>query len=264
MTATAARRLWCWSLAALVVTGGCTEINVGAEHVASLSFDTFPYPAVVAGDTLRDSLGVAAPLQALAYNNAGNVIADAPIQYIGLDTGVTITDRAYVIATRRSGSVPLVANAGVIQTQPRMLQVARRPDSVAVSGPAVDTVNYVLPDNAGTNVSPGLAVKVITGDSADGTHVSQGWLVAYRAYFRGVAVAPGDTSAIILLGDGTQRSVVDTTGSDGVASRRVRIRPIGITVSPVDSVIVRATVRYKGADVRGSPLRFVILLQPRQ
>ena len=102
-----------------------------------------------------------------------------------------------------------------------------------------------------------------TGDSADGTTVTQGWRVTYEAFFRGTAVAPGDTSAVFLV-DGTKRTTVDTTGSDGVASRSLRVRPIGITVSAVDSVIVLASVKYKGADVRGSPLRFVILLQPKQ
>lgn len=264
MTTAAARQLRRWSLAAAVLTGSCTEINGSADHVASLSFDVFPAPAVVAGDTLRDSLGLAMPLQAIAYNTAGDVVKGAPIQYIALDTGVTITNNAYLVAERRSGSVRLVANAGVIQSQARTLLVARRPDSAAVSGAANDTVNYVLPDNVGNNISPALAVKVVTGDSADGTMVSQGWRVSYQAFFRGAAVAPGDTSVVFLLGDGVQRSVVDTTGADGIASRRIRVRPIGITESAVDSVIVLATVKYKGAEIRGSPLRFVILLRPKQ
>jgi len=263
MTPAAARRLRCWSLAAALATGSCTEINASADHVASLAFDSFPSPAVVAGDTLRDSLGLAAPLHALAFNNLGDEVAGAAIQYIALDTGVTITDGAYAIATRRSGSVLLVANAGIIQSQPLKLIVTRRPDSAAVTTVAADTVNYVLPDNASANVSTSLGVKLFTGDSADGTHVTQGWRVSYQAFFRGAAIAPGDTSAVFLIDDGTKRTVVDTTGTDGAASRRIRVRPIGITESAVDSVIVIATVKYQGADIRGSPLRFVILLQPK-
>ena len=58
------------------------------------------------------------------------------------------------------------------------------------------------------------------------------------------------------------RLVFDTTAADGIASRRVRVRPIGIT-SQLDSVIVIATVRYRGATVRGSPVRFVILVKPK-
>jgi hypothetical protein len=263
MTAAAARRLWRGSLAAALVTCGCTEINTGADHVASLSFDRFPSPAVVAGDTLRDSLGLAAPLQALAYNTAGDVVAGAPIQYVALDTGLTITDGAYVIATRRGGSVALVANAGVIQSQARPLLVTRRPDAVVATSALADTVNYVLPDNPAVNASPGLTVQVITGDSADGTRVTQGWRVAYQAVFRGAAIAPGDTSVAFLV-DGTNRTVLDTTDATGTASRRLRVRPIGITVSAVDSVIVTAAVTYRGVPVRGSPVRFVILLQPKQ
>ena len=261
MTRAAPRRLRRWSFAVVLVTGSCTEINASADHVASLAFDAFPSPSVVTGDTLRDSLGMAAPLQALAFNNHGDVVSAAAIQYIPLDTGVAITDAAYLIATRRSGSVPIVANAGTIQSRAITLTVTRQPDSVAVSGAARDTVNYVLPDNPATNRSSPLSVKVITGDSADGTHVTQGWRVSYEAFFQGAAVAPGDTSAVFLV-NGAKRATVDTTDVSGVASLAVRVRPIGITVSAVDSVIVLATVKYKGVDVRGSPLHFVILLQP--
>lgn len=259
----AARRRWRWLVVASLVAGSCTEINTGADHVASLVFDTFPSPAVVTGDTLRDSLGLATPLQALAYNNRGDVVGATPIQYIALDTGVVITSEGYLIATRRSGAVPLVADAGTIQSRPLTIVVTRRPDSAAVSGPDRDTVNYVLPDNATTNASPALTVKVMTGDSADGTHVTTGWRVSYQAFFRGGAVAPGDTSAVYLV-DGARRTTMDTTDASGLASRSVRVRPIGITVSAVDSVIVVARVTYRGADVRGSPLRFVIFLQPGQ
>lgn len=252
------------ALAAAAAVGSlsCTEINAAADHVAALEFDTLPFPAVVAGDSLRDSLGRAAPLRAVAFNSGGAVIADAAIQYIALDSGVSIGGIGYLVSQRQTGSIRLVASTAAIQSSIKTLLVARPPAIVIVPGKLRDTLTYVVPDNSATNVSTALGVKIITADTADGVGVTQGWLVSYQAFFGGKAVAPGDTSAVFLLGDGTQRTSLDTTASDGSASRRVRVRPIGIT-SLIDSVIVIATVRYRGAAVRGSPVRFVILVKPK-
>src|SRR5581483_3755174 len=179
-------------------------------HVAALQFDALPSPAVVAGDTLRDSLGLAAPLGAIAFNGSGAPIPDAAIQYIALDTGVTIGPGALLVAQLRSGSVRLLASAGGIETRPITLLIARRPDSVAFAGPARDTVDYVLPDNPAINSSAELAARVVTFDTAGGVTRTQGWRVSYQAIFRGATVAPDDTSAVFLLGTGTKRSQVDT------------------------------------------------------
>jgi hypothetical protein len=245
-----------------VATAACTDISGSADHIAALQFDALPSPAVVSGDTLRDSLGFAVPLGALAYNTHGSVIDGAAIQYVTLDTGVTIASGGLLVAHARSGSVRILANAGSLQSSPLTLLVTRRPDSVAVVGASRDTVDYVLPDNASANRSADLGVKVFTSDTAGGVTVTEGWRVSYSATFRGQPVAPGDTS-VVFLADGNRRTTVDTTSSAGTAGRQVRVRPIGITASAVDSVIVTARVRYRGADVRGSPLHFVILLRPK-
>ncbi len=254
-------------LSAALIAAACTQVSGDAGHVASLQFDRLPYPSIVAGDSLRDSLGVPAPLRAIAMNGSGSEIGDAEIQYIALDTGVTIGTGGFITAQRRSGTVRLIASAGNIQTitsPGTTLTVTRRPDSVFVSGAARDTVDYDPVGSIIVNTSADLGTKVITRDTTGGETVSQAWLVSYQAFFRGAAIAPGDTSVVFLLGDGNQRSGLDTTASNGIASRRIRVRPIGITQSATDSVVVIATVRHRGAAVRGSPLRFVILLRPKQ
>ncbi len=262
--ARAARALAAWALTVTAGIAGCTEINTSPAHVASLQFDALPSPAVVAGDTLRDSLGLAASLGALAFDGTGTPIAGAPIQYIALDTGVTIGAGGILTAQIRSGSVRLMASAGGVQTRPITLLIVRRPDTVAFAAASRDTVDYVLPDNPAVNSSIELAARVVTYDTAGGITATQGWRVSFQAIFRGAAVAPGDTSVVFLTSNGTQPSQLDTTGADGTASRRLRVRPIGITAAALDSVTVLATVRYRGAQVRGSPLRFVILLRPKQ
>ncbi|MDA1082497.1 MAG: hypothetical protein O2973_12670 [Gemmatimonadetes bacterium] len=247
---------------AVIVFASCTDVSAPADHVASLSFDRFPYPSVVAGDTLRDSLGVVAPLHAIAFNTAGDSLPDAAIQYIALDTGVTIGPGGTLFANRTSGTVRIMASTNSLQVKPITLNVARRPDLATFSGESRDTVDYVVPDLASANVSTALGVRVLTNDTTGGITATQGWIVSYQVFFRGNAVAPGDTSVVYLV-DGGKRSTIDTTTTEGSASRSLRVRPIGITESATDSVIVIATVRYRGAHVAGSPLRFVVVLRPK-
>jgi hypothetical protein len=248
----------------LVAFAGCTEINSSADHIASVEFTNLPYPSVVAGDTLRDSLGVIAPLHAIAFNSGGGVVANADVEYIALDTGLTITSAGYVVARRRSGSVPLFASTSALQTRPVNLLIARSPDSAAISGQARDTIDYDrLDPSSAAHSTTDLGVRVITRDTAGGITSTQGWVVSYQLRFRNAVIALGDTSVVFLTDEGTRRSIIDTTGSTGVASRRVRLNLVGYTPPDVDSAIVTATVRHKGAQVRGSPLRFVILLRPK-
>lgn len=255
-------RLASLAVVAAIVVASCTDVSAPADHVSALTFGRLPAPAVVAGDTLRDSLGVVAPLRAFAFNSAGDPIPDAVIQFIALDTGVTIGPLGTLFANRTSGTVRIIAGSGDLQILGTPLQVTRRPDSVAVSGVAVDTIAYVVPDIASANASKPLGVKVTTRDTTGGILVSQSWIVSYQAFFRGNAIAPGDTSVVFLV-DGNKQSAADTTDSGGLASRSIRVRPIGITQSATDSVIVIATVNYRGSPVRGSPLRFVVQLRPK-
>jgi hypothetical protein len=255
------------ALAAWVViaAGSCTEINGAADHVAAIEFTKLPYPAVVSGDTLRDSLGVVAPLRALVFNTAGGEIEGAGISYLALDTGITISAGGIVTATRRSGLVGIMASTSALQTKRADLIIARRPDSAAIAGASRDTIFYDLlaPDGAAHTSDP-MTVRVVTGDSAGGVTFTQGWIVSYQVAFRNAIIAPGDTSTVFLRGDGTQRSQIDTTSVAGTAERRLRLFLAGSGLTTeIDSAIVTATVRHKGQHVRGSPLRFVILLRKK-
>jgi hypothetical protein len=254
-----------WIVAAgAVAMASCTRINDSADHVASLEFSSFPSPAVVAGDTLRDSLGFAAPLRAIAFNSGGRVVANPEVSYLALDTGLTITPAGLVIARRRSGQVNILASTSGIQTRAVPLLIARSPDSVAFGGPTRDTIAYDrLNPSSATHTSDDLAVRVITKDTAGGITSTQGWVVSYQLTFRNSVVAAGDTTVVSLRDEALRRSHVDTTASSGTAARRVRLNLVGFTPPDVDSVLVTATVRHKGTQVRGSPLRFVILLRPR-
>jgi hypothetical protein len=68
----AARRLG--ALAAAAAGGACVEITTAEQGVLSIRFDPLP-PSIVAGDTLRDSLGRVQRLRAVAFDAAGDSVA---------------------------------------------------------------------------------------------------------------------------------------------------------------------------------------------
>lgn len=257
----AARLLVPLAVAIAALTGSCTDVAVSPNAVTALEFDSLPYPAVVTGDTLRDSLGNAAPLRAIAFNGSGNVLPNAPVSFIALDSGLTIDPTGIVTAQVRSGAVRVIASSPGVQTGPQSVLIARRPDTVVATSPTADTVFYVPIDNP-SNLSAALTLQVATYDSIGGIPGTQGWLVSYQVIFHGQPLAIMDTSVASLWNAGQQPSLLDTTASDGTVSRSLRVHPLGLQTT-IDSVLVVASVRYRGAPVRGSPVTYVIQLQPK-
>jgi hypothetical protein len=244
---------------ATLVGVACTEISTDPTLVVALSFDALPFPTVVAFDTLRDEDGVAQRLRGVALNSAGDPIPDAPVRFLATQPGVTISADGFVIAdSARSTTIPIVAQVGGLQSRALQLPITRRPDSVAAEG-TIDTLRYVVPDNGG-NLSGALRVKVFSNAVAPPAAV-RGWIVRFRVEYGGVDL-PADHPSIWLQDDSGRRSGVDTTGVDGIASRQLRVQPLGLAAAQ-DSVVVYATVRALGAPLVGAPVRFVVPIIPR-
>jgi hypothetical protein len=249
-------------VALAAAAGSCTDVCLCPTRAVAIEFDSLPFPAVVTGDSLRDSLGRVAPLKALALNASGELIQAAGVQYIALDTGITIDPTGVVTAQARDGTIRIVASVNGLQSPTRSLEVTRRPDTVVATSTRDTTLLFTIPDSALRNVTGMLGVKLVTADSAGGVAATKGWLVSYQVYFQGTPLSPRDTARASLWDDGTRITNVDTTAADGTAGRRLRVRSLLLPTKP-DSFVVLATVRYRGGFVRGSPIRFVIRTQPR-
>ena len=243
------------------VAGSCTEIGTSPTTITSLEFDSLPFPAVVTGDTLRDSLGRAAPLHAIAFNAAGRIVPNPSITYLALDSGLTIGPTGIVTAQLRNGAVRVIASAPGLQSVPETLVVARRPDSV-IATQRVDTLLYSTPDSVGVNVVPALPLQVATRDTVGGITGTQGWLVSYQVFFHGKALAITDTTIATLWNTAGLPALLGTTQSGGTVSPRLRVRS---TLLPTltESLTVVASVRYRGAPVPGSPVTYLIQLRPK-
>jgi hypothetical protein len=260
------RARWCASVLLPAVLA-CTEINTDPQAVVSVSIDVAT-PSVVAGDTLRDTLGVVQPLLGMAYNYRGVVISGYPIKYrvigpgLRVDslTGIVVADTPSAIAVR------VLADAGGLQTQPLGLFVVPQPYQIVGVTPAglivgetvADTVGYSVRDTTHV-ISPALNVRVLPQDTLTTTVPINGYLVSYAIQFQHAA----DTLWAQLVSPSGQRTLVDTTGGSGVAGAAVLLRPLYFpTRVDSDSVVVLATVRYRGMPVMGSPVRFVVQIKP--
>jgi hypothetical protein len=230
----------------------CVDIPTGSGSVLSFQFDPLPSPSVVLGDSLRDTLGVARPIPYKAFNYSGDEITDATVRFSPLGRGIRVDSiKGFVIGDSVQSAAKIVARLKEF-TNTVSIAVTLRPDT-AIGSNSRDSLSYTLTDTL--NVSPGVGVKLIHGKVAGDSAVAS-YLVSFRI------VSQSNAALARLVGENNQPSSVDTTDAAGVASRKIRIDVTKIT-NPVDSVIVEAVAKYRGAPVRGTPARLVVRLKPK-
>ena len=157
----------------------------------------------------------------------------------------------------------LAARIGASLQILKIIVVTTRPDSAdRVGQPAPTLFTTTLADTgrigANANRSPALSMTVRHVDAPGVTSAVNGWPVRFELL--SPANTANDTTKSVYLVDNTGRaSVLDTTDGTGTAGRSVRIRAAQFPSSAaVDSVIVRATVTYKGVSLKGAPVRIAL------
>lgn len=230
----------------------CNKINTDPSVVSSVELSPLGSPSIVIGDSLRDTSGILAAVKARAYNIQGDLLTDAPIIYRVLDTGGVILDSIIGIATgvSLSGPIRVIADVRGLQTQIRTLYVVPEPENLAALN-GIDSVKYRFTDRE--VFTPPLNVQLWSGTGADS--------VAIQAYTVSYTVISATDSLVQIVGDNGSKSLIDTTGSDGRAGRRLKVRLLHLS-TPTDSVVVEASVKHRGVQISGSPVRFVIHIQP--
>ncbi len=244
-------------VAAAVGVAACATIDTDPTHVASIAIDTLPNQAIVAGDSLRDSLGVARPMHATAYNIEGAALPATRIRFGTPDSGARVDSlTGYVVGdTARTNPVRLVASTGTLQASPDTVYIVPSPDTVVAIN-AADSLLYSLVDTT-ANVSVPLQLQLFHRVPVSTPLPVRSWFVSYQITY------PSDTTLAQLVDrNGILRSSVDTTAVDGTSSRRVKLRPLSLK-NVNDSVVVIATVRYRGGLVAGAPIRFVLQVKPQ-
>jgi len=240
------------SVLAACFGAACVKITDNSTSVLSIQFNSLPSPSVVLGDSLRDSTGAVVAPTVHAFNYQGEEIASPAVRFYAPDPGVSVDSITGVITADSLRSTParIVATVGDLQAV-RTIDVTLSPDLiVAVDGRR--TLQYSRIDTTG-NVSDQLTVKVTHGTAPADS--------AVRSYIVSFAVVSGSDPRLAELVSGRTVSPIDTTDANGVAGRAVRIHPLYL-LADVDSVIVNATVKYRGTPVAGSPVRLVVVLEP--
>ena len=255
-------------------TTSCTDVGTSPSVPVALAFDTLPAPSVIYGDTLRDINGVAVPLRGTghAYNADGKEITDAPIYYFEPGPkeswAATIDTVTWYLVAKSDTSlrqIVLRATVGMIPSQTSLtLQIVHSPDTVD-RGPGVDraredTLNYAGTDSVAL-LTASLALRVLDRPNPakpdSGLRGVRAWPVRYSV------VSPAGFDSL-LVNDANKPSTLDTTGADGVASRKIRLstkKGGNLATGVPDTVIVEATARNPQGVLPGAPVRFVIILR---
>ena len=247
--------------AAAIILAGCLELGGKIPGVASISDLTLPYPSVVIGDVLRDSLGAPSPVSITAFGAAGDTIRNEPVTFIALDTTLKVDADGTVHGLfRDSIGGRIVAGAGGLQTPFKRIIVTIAPTTTTKSAdPTSITFDPITPDTSiKSNWSQPLTLT-LTGAASQ---PAQGYVVVYSLVETPDPEVPGTPTAYIANDNGATM-LRDSTDTRGVASRIVVLRQSAIASSirsgvRPDTIIVRATVKYLGADVPGSPVQFVV------
>jgi hypothetical protein len=235
--------------ASLAVVGwwmvSCREIPAPEGGVSAVGPLILPAPGLVAGDTMRDSLGVATPLAVIAYGVDGEPLASPPAaSFIVLDTTAHLADA--LLIGDRLGTARLVGSVGGVQTRQAQVKVTLRPDTLTASDSLLHRVAYSLVAGDTIAVSGPLNVDV---DNLDATATGVEAIIVRYVVDR--APAGTGTGPTLLLMNGPVVSTRDTTDAAGRASRVARLRLQALSTFVSDTVLVTATASHRG-DVLGA------------
>jgi hypothetical protein len=243
---------------ALAVAGvlACGDVTGGSTSVLSIQFDSLSAPSVVVGDTLRDTTGAVILPVVHAFNFKGSEIVPAPVWFQSPDSGVSVDSVTGIVVgdSLRSTPARIVATVGSLQAI-QTVDVTLRPDLLAGVS-TLDTLSYSLVDTT-LNVSHQLTLKLTHGVAPDDSAV-ESYIVSFAI------VQQSDPRLGQLVNDAGKPAVIDTTDASGIAGRAIRLHPLFLASgTAVDSIIVNATAKYRGAPVSGSPVRLVLVVKPR-
>ena len=261
---TVAGRWWC----VIVAVCGCTEVGTDPSVPVAIEIDPPTLPALAAGDTLRDTLGVVQPIVARALNSRNEVIADAPITFLALrnDSSIVAVDSATgTIAGLRVGEAEIVARVAGLQSVRLRIRVTEEPDTVYASSPLTDTVRYGIADDTARTLIVAVARDTtITG--RDTVALVPFWRVRYTIVDPPELATNTDTNRVyIALPDASNRlSRVDTTDATEGARRRIRFPLAVVSETTTRTFVTEVVVLHSnGTPVAGSPLRFTTVIHPR-
>lgn len=231
----------------------CRDVPAPESGVLSVSPLLLPSPAVVVGDTMRDSLGAAAPLRLIAYGVDGEPVDPQPAPtFVVMDTGAHLAG-TFLIGDV-TGTVRVIGSVSGLQTLSQVVLVTLRPDTLVPSDSTHQVRRFRFPED--TAATADLNVRVLNTDATP-TGVD-GVIVHYEITSAPPVVGTGPS---VMLLSGNVQSSRDTTANSGTASRTLRLRLAGVDPTRTDSATVNATASYRGQPI--GIVQFTIVFQPQ-
>lgn len=240
-------------LAALLA--GCRELPTPAGGVQAVSRVLLPSPGLVVGDTMRDSLGVVAPLRVVAFDERGDTVSPAPAAtFTLLDTTAQLAGD--VLIGRAAGRARIIATVAGLQTRMDTVFVTLRPDTItgADSTRHVRRVNLLAGDSSYASADLTVIVQNREGAAVTGVDAV---IVTYAITRSPAQAASGSGPTVVFVG-GTAAAVRDTTANGGRAAKSIRLRIPAQPTLP-DSAMVSATASHRGQTL--GTVQFTIVFQ---
>lgn len=237
-----ARRSGAFAVAALAwYILSCTEVPAPEGGVVSISNLRRPSPSVVVGDTMRDSTGMVAPLQVVAFG-----LDDAPLDPQPMASFVALDSTAHLVSGLLIGdlvgTVRVVGAVGGLQTRPDTIPVTLSPDTLVQSDSVLHRVSYALTGDTVVNSGELGAFVQHRLPSPSGVPAV---IVQYT-----ITKAPqGTGTPTALLMSGTMVSGRDTSDATGKVSRVARLRLNALNLFTTDTVMVEAMASYRGQSI---------------
>lgn len=243
--------------AAMIVVLSCGDVPTFADGIAYISAIELPSLVVVAGDSLRDSLGKATPLTVQAFDKSSQPIAGVtPIYFVSpIDAGIRIDANGFLTASDSLRGVHLVARIGDrLQTAEAILVVVPKPDSI---------VGAATTDSLPGAPAKGALQVTVTGTRGPTRFGTQGIVVRYQ-----ITAVNGsttiDSNSVFLVDDANnplrniRTTAIDTTDPSGIASRFVLVSD----TTGIRTIEISATARsLHGETIAGNPVKFLIPLK---
>jgi len=256
-----AGRWWC----VIVALCGCTEVGTDPSVPVAIEIDPPTLPALAAGDSLRDTLGVVQPIVARALNSRNEVIADAPITFLAVrnDSIVAVDSTTGTIAGLRVGEAEIVARVAGLQSVRLPIRVTHEPDTVYASSPLTDTVRYGIADDTARALDVAVARDTAI-NGRDTLVLVPFWRVRYTIVDPPDLGTNTDTNRVYIADASNRLSRVATTDATERARRRIRF-PLAVVSDTATRTFVTEVVvlHSNGTPLAGSPLRFTTVIRPR-
>jgi hypothetical protein len=231
----------------------CNEVGTNPSAPVAIQLEAPASPSVILGDTLRDSLGAAAPLRVTVFNYKNDSIPNVPVTFLAIDStgSVSVDPLLGIVVGHALAQVLVVATAGSLQSIPDTIVVVDTPSVMINADSLQDTIDYSF---AGGLRDTTVLLRVRLVHLTDSVPIPR-YIVRY-SFLHPPALDNGDSTNVQLVNPSGAATLVDTTDATGTTKLGLRVTPF--THAFTDSVVVEARAATRPGFPPLAPIRYVL------